>query len=72
MNFGNLTVNNCYFANNYAGTAGGAINSLGSLNLKNSKFYKNSAGGDAGAVFSLTLKNGASFFEKYFHDKNST
>ena len=72
MNFGNLTVNNCYFANNYAGTAGGAINSLGSLNLKNSKFYKNSAGGDAGAVFSLTLKNGASFFEKYFHDKNAT
>lgn len=72
LNFGNLTVNNCYFANNYAGTAGGAINSLGSLNLKNSKFYKNSAGGDAGAVFSLTLKNGASFFEKYFHDKNAT
>ncbi len=72
LNFGNLTVDNCYFARNYAGTAGGAINSLGCLNLKNSKFYKNTAGGDAGAVFSLTLKNGINFFEKFFNNTNAT
>lgn len=45
-----MTVQNCYFENNYANTEPGCINNCGKLTVYNTTFYKNRAGSWAGAI----------------------
>jgi hypothetical protein len=45
-----MTVQNCYFENNYAKTEPGCINNCGKLTVYNTTFYKNRAGSWAGAI----------------------
>lgn len=48
---GELTVNNCTIANNYAGIQGGAMITSGPLNVTNSQIINNAAKRKGGAIF---------------------